>query len=57
VADGPAGPLLSGGWYFSTEVARALSGRAYGVQDGVVAIEAALRDAGSPAGARPGASA
>jgi energy-coupling factor transport system ATP-binding protein len=56
VADGPAGRLLSGGWYYSTEVARALSGRAYGLEDGIAAIDAALRERdGGRAGSQPGA--
>jgi energy-coupling factor transport system ATP-binding protein len=35
VADGAAGEVLSGGWHFSTEVARILDGRAVRVEDGV----------------------
>jgi energy-coupling factor transport system ATP-binding protein len=34
-ADGPARELLSGGWYFSSEVARILDGAAIGVEEGV----------------------
>ena len=34
VADGPADRLLSGGWYFSTEVARILDGAATTVEQG-----------------------
>ena len=34
VADGPADELLSGGWYFSTEVARILDGAAITVEQG-----------------------
>jgi energy-coupling factor transport system ATP-binding protein len=48
IADGPAGEILSGGWYFATEVARVLGG------DGAITPEAGaevLRDAleGKPA--------
>jgi energy-coupling factor transport system ATP-binding protein len=39
VADGPARELLSGGWYFSTEVARILDGAAATVEQGVQALE------------------
>jgi energy-coupling factor transport system ATP-binding protein len=42
-ADGSAEELLSGGWYFSSEVARILDGAAITVEAGA----AALRDAGA----------
>jgi energy-coupling factor transport system ATP-binding protein len=35
VADGTADEVLSGGWHFSTEVARILDGRAVRVEDGI----------------------
>jgi energy-coupling factor transport system ATP-binding protein len=38
VADGSADEILSGGWYFSTEVARILDGAAVGVEDGVALL-------------------
>jgi energy-coupling factor transport system ATP-binding protein len=41
-ADGPAGELLSGGWYFSSEVARILDGAAVTVDDGAAALREAL---------------
>jgi energy-coupling factor transporter ATP-binding protein EcfA2 len=41
-ADGTAGELLSGGWYFSSEVARILDGAAVTVEDGVSLLGAAL---------------
>ena len=41
-ADGTARELLSGGWYFSSEVARILDGAAVTVEDGVSALGAAL---------------
>ena len=34
IADGPAEELLSGGWYFSTEVARILDGAAITAEQG-----------------------
>jgi energy-coupling factor transport system ATP-binding protein len=37
-ADGSAGELLSGGWYFSSEVARILDGAAITVEAGVAAL-------------------
>jgi energy-coupling factor transporter ATP-binding protein EcfA2 len=42
VADGSAEEMLSGGWYFSTEVARILDGAAITVEDGA----GVLREAG-----------
>jgi energy-coupling factor transporter ATP-binding protein EcfA2 len=41
-ADGPAGELLSGGWYFSSEVARILDGAAVTVDHGAAALRDAL---------------
>ena len=53
-ADGAARELLSGGWYFSSEVARILDGAAVTVEDGVSALGAALSPrpggAAAPAG-------
>ena len=53
-ADGTARELLSGGWYFSSEVARILDGAAVTVEDGVSALGAALSPrpggAAAPAG-------
>jgi energy-coupling factor transport system ATP-binding protein len=37
-ADGSAAELLSGGWYFSSEVARILDGAAITVEQGIVAL-------------------
>lgn len=53
-ADGSADELLSGGWYFSTEVARILDGAAVGVDEGASLLAGALGR--SPAPARGGAS-
>ncbi len=50
-ADGSAAELLSGGWYFSSEVARILDGAAVTVEEGV----AVLRGAGAPAASAEGA--
>jgi energy-coupling factor transport system ATP-binding protein len=44
-ADGSARELLSGGWYFSSEVARILDGAAIGVEDGVSILTRELADA------------
>ncbi|MFL5906232.1 MAG: ABC transporter ATP-binding protein, partial [Solirubrobacterales bacterium] len=44
-ADGPARELLSGGWYFSSEVARILDGAAIEVDEGVAILAGALGDA------------
>ncbi len=44
-ADGSAEELLSGGWYFSSEVARILDGSAITVEEGVAALRAALAPA------------
>jgi energy-coupling factor transporter ATP-binding protein EcfA2 len=49
VADGPAQALLAGGWYFSTEVARVLSGRAVSAEDGARVLGAELRRVPEPA--------
>jgi energy-coupling factor transport system ATP-binding protein len=40
-ADGSAAELLSGGWYFSSEVARILDGSAITVEQGVAALQGA----------------
>ena len=40
-ADGSAAELLSGGWYFSSEVARILDGSAITVEQGVAALRGA----------------
>ena len=49
-ADGSADELLSGGWYFSTEVARILDGAAVGVEEGAALLAGALgRVRGTPA--------
>lgn len=56
VADGPAHELLAGGWYFSTEVARVLSGAAVTPAQGAALLRSALdRDPASSlaAGGRP----
>jgi energy-coupling factor transporter ATP-binding protein EcfA2 len=54
-ADGTADELLSGGWYFSSEVARILDGAAISVDEGVPILTRALeRTAEAPA--RDGAS-
>jgi energy-coupling factor transporter ATP-binding protein EcfA2 len=53
-ADGSAAELLSGGWYFSSEVARILDGAAITVEEGITALRVAA-PAGSgisPAGRR-----
>ena len=39
IADGPVDEILSGGWYFATEVARVLGG------DGAITPEAGARGA------------
>ena len=50
VADGTAVELLSGGWYFSSEVARILDGTAITVEQGVAALGGGMtRTGGSPA--------
>jgi energy-coupling factor transporter ATP-binding protein EcfA2 len=55
-ADGTAAELLSGGWYFSSEVARILDGTAITVEEGVAALREAMSNPGaSPAPARGGA--
>jgi energy-coupling factor transporter ATP-binding protein EcfA2 len=54
-ADGSAAELLSGGWYFSSEVARILDGTAITVEEGVAALRAAMaKTGGSPARAGGG---
>jgi energy-coupling factor transport system ATP-binding protein len=52
VADGRAAELLAGGWYFSTEVARLLSGAAVTPEDGADPLAAALREQGGVGSAR-----
>jgi energy-coupling factor transport system ATP-binding protein len=44
IADGPAAELLTGGWYFTTEVARVLDGRALTPEVGVPLLRSALAD-------------
>ena len=44
-ADGAARELLSGGWYFSSEVARILNGAAITVEEGVPVLREALSEA------------
>jgi energy-coupling factor transporter ATP-binding protein EcfA2 len=54
-AEGTARELLSGGWYFSSEVARILDGAAVTVAEGVEVLGAALesrRDAATPTAGR-----
>ena len=54
-ADGSAVELLSGGWYFSSEVARILDGTAITVEEGVAALRGAMpQTGGSPARAGGG---
>ncbi|MGE5746652.1 MAG: ABC transporter ATP-binding protein [Solirubrobacterales bacterium] len=54
-ADGSAGELLSGGWYFSSEVARILDGAATTVEEGVALLRSGLSDpSGAPSPARGG---
>jgi energy-coupling factor transport system ATP-binding protein len=54
-ADGSAAELLSGGWYFSSEVARILDGTAITVEEGVASLRAAMaKTSGSPARAGGG---
>jgi len=52
-ADGTARELLSGGWYFSSEVARILDGAAVTVEEGVsvlgAGVEPRLGGAAAPA--------
>jgi energy-coupling factor transport system ATP-binding protein len=43
-ADGTAGELLSGGWYFSSEVARILDGAAITVDQGVTALRPSVAE-------------
>jgi energy-coupling factor transporter ATP-binding protein EcfA2 len=55
-ADGTAGELLSGGWYFSSEVARILDGGAITVEDGVSVLRSGISEtsgAPAPAGGGP----
>jgi energy-coupling factor transport system ATP-binding protein len=49
-ADGSAAELLSGGWYFSSEVARILDGAAITVEQGISALQALAPDRTSTAG-------
>jgi energy-coupling factor transport system ATP-binding protein len=44
-ADGSAEELLSGGWYFSSEVARILDGAAITVEQGAASLRAAAEEA------------
>jgi len=44
IADGAAAELLAGGWYFTTEVARVLDGRALTPEGGVPLLRSALAD-------------
>jgi energy-coupling factor transporter ATP-binding protein EcfA2 len=44
-ADGAAGELLSGGWYFSSEVARILDGGAITVEEGLSVLRGAIASA------------
>jgi energy-coupling factor transporter ATP-binding protein EcfA2 len=56
IADGSTRELLSGGWYFSSEIARILDGAAIGVDDGLPLLRDAAsnpRDAATPAEGRP----
>jgi energy-coupling factor transport system ATP-binding protein len=54
-ADGSATELLSGGWYFSSEVARILDGTAITVEEGVAVLRGSMaQSAGSPARAGGG---
>jgi energy-coupling factor transport system ATP-binding protein len=54
-ADDSASELLSGGWYFSSEVARILDGAAITVEEGIAALRGASPRAGeSPAKAGEG---
>jgi energy-coupling factor transport system ATP-binding protein len=46
-ADGSAAELLSGGWYFSSEVARILDGAAITVDQGISALRASAEESGS----------
>ena len=48
-ADGTAEELLSGGWYFSSEVARILEGAAITVADGVSVLRGELERSGGAA--------
>ncbi len=48
-ADGTARELLSGGWYFSSEVARILDGGAITVEEGISAIRGVTASAGEAA--------
>jgi ABC-type hemin transport system ATPase subunit len=47
-ADGTAAELLSGGWYFSSEVARILDGTAITVEQGIESLRAATAPARTP---------
>ena len=54
-ADGSAAELLSGGWYFSSEVARILDGAAITVEQGISALRASAEESGSVSPASGGA--
>jgi energy-coupling factor transporter ATP-binding protein EcfA2 len=41
IADGPTAEVLAGGWYFATETARVLGGRALTAEDGAALLTAA----------------
>ena len=50
IADGAADEILSGGWYFATEVARILGGGgAITAEDGAARLRAAIAEAAAPA--------
>jgi energy-coupling factor transport system ATP-binding protein len=54
-ADGTAAELLSGGWYFSSEVARVLDGTAITVEQGIAVLREGMTRRGAfPAPARGG---
>ncbi len=46
-ADGSAAELLSGGWYFSSEVARVLDGAAITVEQGISALRSSAHGSGA----------
>jgi energy-coupling factor transport system ATP-binding protein len=53
-ADGSTAELLSGGWYFSSEVARILDGAAITVEQGISALRAAASESGTASAAGGG---
>jgi energy-coupling factor transport system ATP-binding protein len=55
VADGPAERLLAGGWYFSTEVARALDGLAITPEAGIAVLSMESQGGAHAPAAREGA--